>query len=426
MKNTYTSILLLSACLALAHGASALPTISNVALSVNETQRRATITYELAGGPAIVTADILPNGVSIGEANCAGMCLDVNKLVTNGGHEILWLVDHGGTEGLRLEGAQVEAKLTAWRPETPPDYLVVGLNCRSNVLYFTSTNALPGGLQNDAWRTTHIVMRKIPAANKIWTMGAPPTEPGYQESTETNHLVKLTQNYYMGVFEITQKQYKLLVGYNPSTGTAREDADVLPVNKLFYGNLEANNNNTAWEFAKRMRTKTQNVNFCLPTEAQWEFACRAGSVMALYSGRFVSEGGLWSGRDGQTDLLAWFGGDNDTHGNSAIDGVRAQHPVGQKLPNAFGLYDMLGNVLEFTTDLLNTGSDYISTFGANWQPGDVVVDPNVTATGSKFVLRGGSYSKAAVYCRSGCRRLSLGRWDTPSNDNGMRIALMEE
>ena len=283
-----------------------------------------------------------------------------------------------------------------------------------------------GITNNVKYKTTHLVMRKIPAANKIWTMGAPPTEPGYQQSTETNHLVKLTQNYYMGVFEITQKQYTLLVGNNPSTGTSREDADVLPVNKLFYGNLEANNNNTAWEFAKRMRTKTQNVNFCLPTEAQWEFACRAGSVMALYSGRFVSEGGLWSGRDGQTDLLAWFGGDNDTHGNSAIDGVRAQHPVGQKLPNAFGLYDMLGNVLEFTTDLLNTGSDYISTFGANWQPGDVVVDPNVTATGSKFVLRGGSYYKAAAYCRSGCRRLSLGRWDTPSNDNGMRVALMDD
>lgn len=283
-----------------------------------------------------------------------------------------------------------------------------------------------GVTNNVKYKTTHLVMRKIPATNKIWTMGAPPTEPGYQESTETNHLVKLTQDYYMGVFEITQKQYTLLVGNNPSTGTTREDADVLPVNKLFYGNLEANNNNTACEFVKRVRAKTTNINFCLPTEAQWEFACRAGSVSALYSGRFVGEGGLWSGNDGQTDPLAWFGGENDTQGNSAIDGVRAQHPVGQKLPNAFGLYDMYGNVLEFTTDLLNTGSDYISTFGANWRPGDVVVDPNVTATGSKFVLRGGSYYKAAAYCRSGCRRLSLGRWDTPSNDNGMRIALMEE
>ncbi len=282
-----------------------------------------------------------------------------------------------------------------------------------------------GVTNNVKYKTTHLVMRKIPAANKIWTMGALPTETGAR-AEETNHLVKLTKDFYMGVFEITQKQYTLLVGNNPSTGTNREEADVLPVNKLFYGNLEANNNNTACEFVKRVRAKTTNINFCLPTEAQWEFACRAGSVSALYSGRFVSEGGLWSGNDGQTNPLAWFGGENDTQGNSAIDGVRAQHPVGQKLPNAFGLYDMYGNVLEFTTDLLNTGSDYISTFGANWRPGDVVVDPNVTATGSKFVLRGGSFYKAAAYCRSGCRRLSLGRWDTPSNDNGMRIALMEE
>ena len=142
-----------------------------------------------------------------------------------------------------------------------------------------------GVTNNVKYKTTHLVMRKIPAANKVWTMGALPTESGYQSSTETNHLVKLTQNYYMGVFEMTQKQYMLLVGNNPSSGTSAEDADIRAANNVQYGRESANNNNTAWEAVKKIRAKTENNSFILPTEAQWEFACRAGSATGLYSGR---------------------------------------------------------------------------------------------------------------------------------------------
>ena len=283
-----------------------------------------------------------------------------------------------------------------------------------------------GVTNNVKYKTTHLVMRKIPAANKIWTMGSSVAErtdgegkdrfPGW----ETNHHVKLTRSYYMGVFEVTQKQYTLLVGNNPSPDKTREDADVLPVNKLYLGAESGNNNNTAWEAVKRMRTKTANSNFCLPTEAQWEFACRAGSLTGLYSGRNVSPGGFWSGADGQLNPLAWF------NGNSAVNGSKIQHPVARKLPNAFGLYDMLGNVLEWTLDVSSSGTDYVDSFGVDWQPGVVVVDPTGPTTGSAFVFRGGSFSKDAAYCRVTCRSLSLGRWDTPSNDNGMRMALMEE
>ena len=271
-----------------------------------------------------------------------------------------------------------------------------------------------GVTNNVKYKTTHLVMRKIPAANKVWTMGAPPTESGYQPNSETNHLVKLTQNYYMGVFEVTQKQYALLVGHNPSSGTSAEDADIRAANNVQYGRESANNNNTAWEAVKKIRTKTGNNSFILPTEAQWEYACRAGSATGLYSGRNVSSGGLWSGNDGDVTILAWFSG----------NAASTVHAVGTKLPNAFGLYDVLGNVLEWTLDAFTSGDAYIATFGAGWQPGDVVVDPVNTSSDSTLVVRGGAYNRYGVYIRCPSR-LSMNNW-TSASDCGMRMALMDD
>ena len=271
-----------------------------------------------------------------------------------------------------------------------------------------------GVTNNVKYKTTHLVMRKIPAANKVWHMGAPTTETGYRPATETNHLVKLTQNYYMGVFEITQKQYMLLVGNNPSTGTSAEDADIRPANKVQYGRETADNNNTAWQAVKRIRTKTGNSSFCLPTSAQWEFACRAGSATGLYSGRNISSGGLWSGCDSDLTILGWFAG----NASSAI------HPVGRKLPNAFGLYDTLGSVWEWTLDKYTENDAYVATFGAGWQPNDIVVDPLDTSGDSKLVGRGGTYDSYGAYVRCAVR-FSLDNWTSGSN-YGMRMALMDD
>ena len=269
-----------------------------------------------------------------------------------------------------------------------------------------------GVTNNVKYKTTHLVMRKIPAANKVWRMGSPSTETGHLKATETNHLVKLTRDYYMGVFEITQKQYTLLVGNNPSTGTSAEDADIKPANKVQYGRETANNNNTAWQAVKNMRTKTGNSSFSLPTSAQWEFACRAGFSAGLYSGRTISSGGLWSGNDGDVTILGWFSG----NASSAV------HPVGRKLPNAFGLYDTLGNIWEWTQDKYTENDAYVATFGTGWQPGDVVVDPLDTSADSKLVGRGGAYDSYGAYVRCAVR-FSRDNWTDYSNV-GMRMALM--
>ena len=382
--------------------AQALPTISNVALSVNETQRRATITYELSDGPAIVTADILTNGISVGEANCTGMCLDVNKLVTNGVHEILWLVDHGGTEGLRLEGAQVEAKLTAWRPETPPDYLVVGLTCTNDVRYYTSTNALPGGIGNAAWRTTHIVMRKIPAAGARFRLGCNAGENGVKDGSnfdtsarETPRIVTLTNDFWMGVFEFTQGQYIQMIqdNYNPSVFRGYPDSPLRPMENRNWNTVhdsgwpESNHWVSANSFLYRLRRRT-GVEFDLPTDAQWEFACRAGCYAALYSGLGVP---YPTGTDPNVDKLAWY--DKNSGGQT--------HPVGLKEPNAWGLYDMLGNVWEWCLDWGNSsvplsGEETVEPVGLTWAE---------TNSSHERVKRGGSFYNQARCSRCAFRGL---------------------
>ena len=403
MKNTSTTPLLLAACQALAHAALALPTISDVALSVNETQRRATITYVLSGGPAIVTADILTNGVSIGEANCSGMCLDVNKSVTNGTHEILWLIDHGDTEGLRLEGVQVEAKLTAWRPETPPDYLVVGLTCTNDVRYYTSTNALPGGVQNDAWRTTHIVMRKIPAAGVRCRLGCATGETGVKKTganaydtsiRETPRIVTFTNDFWMGIFEFTQGQFAQISTNNTSLFKGYPDSPFRPMEKITWNRLHDSGwpDSNHWVVASSqigiLRRRT-GVEFDLPTDAQWEFACRAGCSYALYTGV-----GLTSdlGRCSNLDKIAWY--DQNSSGQT--------HPVGLKEPNAWGLYDMLGNVWEWCLDWGNSqvaisGEESVEPVGLTFEQ---TINPPDTA---ERVKRGGSYYNQARSSRCASR-----------------------
>ena len=283
-----------------------------------------------------------------------------------------------------------------------------------------------GVTNNVKYKTTHLVMRKIPAANKIWSMGAPKSEPGYRAASETNHLVKLTQDFFIGVFELTQKQYTLVTGSNPSSAAeqAREEADVLPVSNLFFGGENANN--SAMYCVAKLRQQTGCEGFGLPTEAQWEYAGRAGSTTGYYSGLNPSTANIWSNNDPNGDRISWFAGNSG--GKS--------HAVGLKAPNAFGLYDMIGNVYEFATDMYSADAAYVASFGSGWQPGDVVVDPTGAAESSVTVsqstdvrtMRGGTYSLYPAQARIASRTYNAARWQQPAanapyNSTGMRVML---
>ncbi|MCX5656031.1 MAG: formylglycine-generating enzyme family protein [Planctomycetota bacterium] len=171
------------------------------------------------------------------------------------------------------------------------------------------------------------------------------------------HEVTLSKPFYVGVTEVTQAQYQAVMGTNPSNFKGATN----PVETVSW--------NDATEFCKKLSEKTRQA-VRLPTEAEWEYACRAGTATAFSFGDADSALGDY----------AWY---------SANSG--STHPVGQKKPNAWGLYDMHGNVWEWCADWY---ADY---------PKGAATDPQGAASGSQRVLRGGSWGSSADSCRAAGR-----------------------
>ncbi len=172
------------------------------------------------------------------------------------------------------------------------------------------------------------------------------------------HAVTLSNPFYMGKFEVTQEQYEQVIGTNPSDFKG----GTLPVERV------------SWDDAQRFCQKLSTSSGCrlrLPTEAEWEYACRAGTTTVFCSGdaeRTLDGVGLYDGNAGGRT-----------------------HPVGQKKANAWGLYDMHGNVWEWCQDW---GSSYTA---------NALTNPQGAGSGTLRVLRGGSWDYVAQLCRSAIR-----------------------
>ncbi len=203
-----------------------------------------------------------------------------------------------------------------------------------------------------------LVMIRVPGGEFL--MGSPDNESGRDSDEGPQHRVKLSP-FSIGKYEVTQAQWKAVMGGdNPS----RFKGDDLPVESV------------SWNDIREFLNKTGN-RFRLPTEAEWEYAARAGSTTSYSFGNDA----------GQLGDFGWFYGNS---GNQA-------HPVGQKKPNRFGLFDMHGNVWEWCSDW------YAKDYYAECQRQGVVTDPGGPSSGSSRVFRGGSWSLNAVYCRSADR-----------------------
>ena len=187
-------------------------------------------------------------------------------------------------------------------------------------------------------------------------MGSPPSEKG-RNSNETRHRVTITKGFWMGKHEVTQEQYRQVTGKMPSYFKG----DKNPVEDLSWHAAKAFCDALAKDTGRTVR---------LPTEAEWEYACRAGTTTAFFTG------------DGESDLseAGWY----------ERNSKRRTHPVGQKATNGWGLHDMHGNVFEWCEDW----------FGA--YPSRSVTDPCGPAVGEKRVIRGGSW-KHVAHCRSAHR-----------------------
>jgi len=215
-------------------------------------------------------------------------------------------------------------------------------------------------------------------------MGSPSGESG-RENDERQHRVTLTKGFYMQTTEVTQGQWTEVMGTRPWSGKdyTQENAN----NPAVYVSWD-----NCREFIRLLNQKEGGSKYRLPTEAEWEYAARAGSTTRFCFGD----------SDSQLGDYAWYRKNADGVGNKYAHGVRA------KKPNAWGLYDMHGNVWEWLQDRYG---DY---------PSGAVTDPTGPSSGSYRVNRGGSWNGSARRCRSANRlRYAPGN---RSNRLGFRLA----
>ena len=169
------------------------------------------------------------------------------------------------------------------------------------------------------------------------------------------HMVTLTKEFYLGKYEVTQEQWEKIIDKNPSKYTGKKN----PVETVSWYDCQ--------NFLKELQEKVPGWTFRLPTEAEWEYACRAGT-----KGDYA----------GALDDMAWYSGNaNET-----------THPVGQKKPNAWGLYDMHGNINEWCAD-----------WRGDYPTGSVTDPPGGTRDNWHRVFRGGSYDLKGEISRSASR-----------------------
>ncbi len=251
-------------------------------------------------------------------------------------------------------------------PEIADQYIVIDLSGGANATSYAVSylSNVPIGGWTDQYKTTKLVLRKI--------------EPGSFNMIQggTNVSTTLTKPYYIGVFEVTQRQWELVMGNNPCYSTSYGKGDAYPVHYVSWNMIRGVSSTYDWptstnvdpdSFVGRIQSRTK-LNFDLPTEAQWEYSCRAGTT-TTYS----------YGNDADGSYM-WYSGNSDS----------TSHTVGTKLPNDWGLYDMHGNIWEWCLDWYDG-----TLMGGN--------DPAGSSIGSGRVARGDSWGYDAGYCTSADR-----------------------
>ena len=265
--------------------------------------------------------------------------------------------------GIRVAMNQPSKQLAAESAESS----VVGL---STPAYFQQQKSI----------TNSIGMKLVLIHAGAFTMGSPVSEVGRQDN-ETLHEVTISKSFYLGVYEVNQDEYEKVMGKNPSHFRGRR----LPVEMVSW--------DESVSFCKKLSElpdeKAAGRKYRLPTEAEWEYACRAGSTTS-YSFGDTSE---------SLEKYAWFGGNSEFN----------THQVGVKKSNRWGLFDVHGNVWEWCEDW---STDY---------PSGEAADPQGPREGTTHVRRGGSYFFVAKYCRAAMR--DAGVPTLRSADIGFRVAM---
>ena len=247
---------------------------------------------------------------------------------------------------------------------------------------------------NSAW---------IPAGT--FTMGSP-TNERVRSLDETQHVVTLTKGFYMGKFPVTQGNYLSLMNTNPGFFTPSNNFTLdlnRPVEQVSWSDAT----NYCARFTQQERTAGRiftNWSYRLPTEAEWEYSCRAGTTTPFYYGA-----SLFAGLANFNGQYEYVGGIGTTNASGVGTFLGRTASVGSYQPNALGLYDMAGNVWEWC-------ADWFGSYSTN-----SIANPQGSATGSARVFRGGTFNSIGADCRS-AKRNSSGP-STAVNTIGFRVVL---
>lgn len=298
---------------------AATPQVKNVKAFQQYPWGKVCISYEVEGNIAegvgndrtpilFVAAKDKTTGVVYGDVSSVESFLSGDTDSAVGLHKVVWDVVE---QGVAINSDNVV--FTVVYCDAQP-FLVIDLSSGADSLYYPSSYLyeIPSVGWTDVYKTTKLVLRRIvPGSFKMCGQ----------------YDVTLTKPYYMGIFEVTQKQYELVMGDNPS----KYQGDVKPVSNVSYNMIRGTLNGSQWpsssvvdstSFMGKIRTRSR-LNFDLPTEAQWEYACRAGTTSNYNNGSNSMKG---------------------------LAGGTSPSVVGSYLPNAWELYDMHGNVGEWCLD----------------------------------------------------------------------------
>ena len=293
-----------------------------------------------------------------------------------------------------------------------PKYIAIDLSGGTAATHYPIEylEDVPDGGWSDEYKTSKLVLRQIPVGSFV--MGGRNTDcPGAKN--ENLHMVTITRDFYLGVFSITQRQWELVMGNRPSNFTNETCYATRPVENVSYQDIRGKDKGIKWpqttdvddgSFMDVLRRKVGMNGFDLPTEAQWEYACRAGTTTALNDGHDLSD--MTNAVElATTARYAYNSGWATGKYQSLADGYqwtdfacgteKGPDKVGNYAPNAFGLYDMHGNIYDLCLDVYGILKGSIDPCG--WEPGHVEPPLKQEARTS----RGGSWRHPAYSCSSG-------------------------
>ena len=307
----------------------------------------------------------------------------------NGANRVAWNASADGADFLTHD-LSIKAELV-YAPvvDMDADYLIIdmagGTAATEFPVRYVKGDYGSSIFNTDLYKTTRLVMKRV-SAGTFW-MGT-----GNVASGTNRHRVQLTKDYFLGVFEVTYTQYNQLISHASGTYLAAE-RPLCPVNVVTYAGITGGDGFIAKLNARTICRGQRVAGFSLPTEAQWEYACRAGTETKYH----------WGDSDNDYGPYAW------TSGNAG----NTTRAVGTKLPNPWGFYDMTGNAYEKPIDNYAAYPAYDAE--------GVTVDPCVIIDGGLSIPRGGAGTNPVGSCASGFRN-STGVGGTYNTD-GFRLGL---